>query len=104
MSLQESLTKENFKKWLESKETDEVIGQAAMCKTCPIAQFLVESGFPSAYVGMSTLSTEGEFVVDGNHPLPTWAERFIELVDGEWGSDNPESRQEVYAGRALVLL
>lgn len=86
------LERDCFVAWLRSKTPDAVVGVASLPFACPIATYLCDSGANSASVGFSRTLVGCDF-----SDTPSWAQRFIGLVD-------VVPLRRVLAGDALRLL
>lgn len=71
------LTIEEFRKWLGSKEEEEIVGWQGWCKGCPIFKCLRDNK------GLEVISVNGK-TTNINYELldnPSWVENFISKVD-----------------------
>lgn len=84
--VEECLTIEAFRAWLESKWSDEVVGRATYARECPIHNFLHPHFAKKS--DETPLEVFGTVVVlhhgrgrDDDARLPPWANHFITLLD-----------------------
>ena len=89
-----TLRRHNFRKWLESHESRQLVGQRGSSNCCPLASYLRERGSPDAAVRALTFSRG-----DKIEPLPRWAQVFIHQVDFSSRKYN-----KITAGKAIQLL
>lgn len=93
----------DFRRWLATKGATDIVGEAQTSGYCPLATYLQESGVPLPSVSKNTVRWEVR--IDSRHwldcpgaPLPKWAERFVDLVDGQG------VRRQIRASLAATLL
>lgn len=87
--VEECLTIEAFRAWLESKDGGDIVGVAGYSWKCPVRKFLLPH-FPEkegetsldVYGSIILLCHEQEGYTDGA-VLPAWATSFIHRVDAE---------------------
>lgn len=82
-----------FEEWLRRQGEHEVVGVRGSDNECPIACYMIEQGYPNVVVGSAQWWPER----DGPNtvpslPLPHWAMRFIDLIDGTGEIDDPVDR------------
>lgn len=84
--VEEALTIEAFRAWLESKDGDDVVGRATYTRECPIHNFLHPRFAKKA--DETPLEVFGTVVVlhhgrgrDDDARLPSWVNHFITLLD-----------------------
>ena len=72
-----TLTRNGFRKWLEGKPGDVIVGYTRSSSWCPIVQHLRQAGVESPLVGgnMFHVSTGKD------KPLPPWAVLFVAKID-----------------------
>jgi hypothetical protein len=77
------LTKKNFIEWLHTKKDGEIVGEACVTDSCPIANFYKEN---KKNVDVRVDVAEVAYVKKyGNKlwkkTLPKWAQKFINIID-----------------------
>ena len=94
----------SFRKWLESKPKDKIVGIRYEFCRCPIAAYLAdETGFNWNVYQTSTAPIES-IPSSKEMPLPVWASEFIWLVDNEDGDTIDYDSRGVTASLALEIL
>lgn len=78
-----NLTKENFKKWLESKKPLSIVGYTGTCDDCPLENFHVSEGT----------------TMRGDEVFTSWMYNFIITID-----TGRKVKSRVTAKRALKVL
>lgn len=92
-------TEQPFRKWLEDKRPNEIVGRRVDSTCCPMARFIRDSGCPDAQV--TSFYAMYDPVSLGTR-LPDWAHALITLVDAGWNSEWP--RTGIQARTVLKLL
>lgn len=77
--LPDVLTVAGFRRWLEGKKPNEVVGYRNDPLSCPLAFYLQGSGLPQAQVGRVAYWTTSDDL--GEIPMPDWATEFVLFVD-----------------------
>lgn len=67
----------DFKSWLDSRDTNDVVGEAVICGHCPVASFLREKGYQEVSI-YSTKSYINSTKYENN---PSWVTAFVEEID-----------------------
>ncbi|MEA5469349.1 hypothetical protein [Spirulina sp. 06S082] len=97
------LTSQAFKAWLENaNHKNNIVGSSDDPANCPIANYLKDG---NDYLAIEVLDCEVNIWHPGDHdpisyPLPDWAQRFINEIDGE----NTDPHEEVHQDWALKIL
>jgi hypothetical protein len=90
----------DLRRWLAGKAPTATVGEAQASGACPISTYLDEAGVDTPIVGPFAV----EWVCNddgyemGTAPLPTWAQRFVHLVD------QYPAHSEIRASLAMTLL
>lgn len=87
------LTLPEFKQWLESKDSDDVVGRKETCDRCPIAKALLEIKEKEASV-----FNYKTYFWDKTSNNPEWVVSFIHQLDNS--GDDPQ----VTASKALEII
>lgn len=76
MNIKKLLTKNNLRKWLESKKPKSRVGNVDQATSCPIFNFLTENDVEIEEVGSADAIIYNNIV-----PMPKWVTVFIKKVD-----------------------
>ena len=79
--LQSALIQYRFRKWLESKPEETIVGFCGSVSSCPIAIYLKEHDYHSVIVEAFAASVLDNFNERVSIDLPSWSMRFIDSVD-----------------------
>ena len=95
-----------FKTWLESKNSEDIVGISHESGCCPIATWLKQTGASFPCVGGAMYCEEFEegtsFVDQHWHSQPRWAEKFIEIIDdSDAGYEKPQPVNAKHARNVL---
>lgn len=94
---------DRFRRWLESRDPNSVVGYANDCTSCPVATWISRDlGIREPIVDKQRITFFDHF---GEYQLvdtPGWATRFIELIDGDLDACNEDVR--VYRDEAIEAL
>jgi hypothetical protein len=95
--------------WLDSKPDDADVGTPGTETSCPLARYLVDSGFQfvrvnSAHVGCQFYDSMGFAVGMLSIDTPAWAARFVDTIDGLPKHRYFSPRDEVRAAEARKAL
>jgi len=71
------LSKQSFRRWLESQEPNASVGHVGGLDNCPLATYIQKELHTSAQVTSLFINTE-----DTTYRQPLWTSRFVRLVDG----------------------
>lgn len=107
-----ALTSEQFQQWLESKQSDELVGCAATCSGCPVANYLKEVGFDCPNVAQDYVKAQQSqklyycYAQDNTliPRMPNWVSQFVSRIDIYYGSSGRLVEHAVYAAGALKVL